>query len=516
MMSTNISKCNQSVARVNTAESTGLNRGFSPDTEKGIDSSSSSAKHSDGLKKNMVEKASDTSKMNHDPSFQRKIHRSIISSGSGKLLSSLKKNDHQICGDPPAGPILAHVKPSGLRMPSPTMGFFSQGKVSPSCSGQSQRTIQPVISKIPPPRKVTSEKLICESRPLSAATEQKPTMCTLATKSNSVHVVSSRSQAIPAPNCSKPSITALVRHPDVNSKLRMMPLHEHDREGLTSSGNPNWPTNGQSLLPVEAGEGRTVNPSLESNLSDDTHDANLLSENSGEHGIPCSKFSTKLHYACKLQECNLKQEDCDSVSSNLVKNPEVEDSKDGHYPVMIEDKHSIGNSICELQFGYTTKRVDHVTSMDDESSLRLNMEQKAENNVPCSSLNVDLSSSQGTGIPIQALMPETSYQTGISSQSEDAVIALLQEREHSDAVKSDAVPMKNQINAVPFSDEWLAAVESFGEEILELKTGPVQNSPPEKALPEPGPWSPVKRKAQDIGPFDCTKYSKNPSASETQ
>lgn len=27
--------------------------------------------------------------------------------------------------------------------------------------------------------------------------------------------------------------------------------------------------------------------------------------------------------------------------------------------------------------------------------------------------------------------------------------------------------------------------------ILEQKTGPVQNSPPEKVLSEPGPWSPV-------------------------
>ncbi|KAL9241028.1 hypothetical protein vseg_015188 [Gypsophila vaccaria] len=63
--------------------------------------------------------------------------------------------------------------------------------------------------------------------------------------------------------------------------------------------------------------------------------------------------------------------------------------------------------------------------------------------------------------------------------------------------------------AVPFSDEWLAAIISAGEEILTMKTGAVQHSPPDKSAPDPSPWSPVKRKTnQVIGPFDCTKCTK--------
>ncbi|KAL2471249.1 Uncharacterized protein Adt_39385 [Abeliophyllum distichum] len=62
-------------------------------------------------------------------------------------------------------------------------------------------------------------------------------------------------------------------------------------------------------------------------------------------------------------------------------------------------------------------------------------------------------------------------------------------------------------DAVPFSDEWLAAIEAAGEDILTMKSGAVQNSPPDKSLPEPNPWSPVKRKANQIGPFDCTKFT---------
>ncbi|KAH6765593.1 hypothetical protein C2S52_016576 [Perilla frutescens var. hirtella] len=62
-------------------------------------------------------------------------------------------------------------------------------------------------------------------------------------------------------------------------------------------------------------------------------------------------------------------------------------------------------------------------------------------------------------------------------------------------------------NATPFSDEWLAAMEAAGEDILTRKSGAVQNSPPDKSLPEPSPWSPVKKKNNQIGPFDCTKFT---------
>ncbi|XVF47093.1 hypothetical protein PTKIN_Ptkin03bG0081600 [Pterospermum kingtungense] len=74
--------------------------------------------------------------------------------------------------------------------------------------------------------------------------------------------------------------------------------------------------------------------------------------------------------------------------------------------------------------------------------------------------------------------------------------------------KQDAPVVKPPLNAVPFSDEWLAAFEAAGEEILTMKRGAVQNSPKDKSLPEPGPWSPVRRKNnQEIGPFDCTKFT---------
>ncbi|KAI3980495.1 hypothetical protein MKX01_008912 [Papaver californicum] len=75
----------------------------------------------------------------------------------------------------------------------------------------------------------------------------------------------------------------------------------------------------------------------------------------------------------------------------------------------------------------------------------------------------------------------------------------------------DALALKYKLNAVPFSDEWLAALEAAGEDILTMKTGAVQNSPPDKSVPEPSPWSPIKRKHQEIGPFDCTKCTNLPA-----
>ncbi|XP_039144392.1 uncharacterized protein LOC120281761 [Dioscorea cayenensis subsp. rotundata] len=613
-MGTKGSKCSQSIVVVSTVQSTSLIRGISPDSDKDVGSSSTSDKDSDGFKMSMVEKASDTSKINQDPFFQRKMHEPITSKGFRKPAPSVQNNDHRICRGLPAGPAVAHVKPSGLRLPMPTMGFFSQGKVSPKYNSQPQKAAQPFISKIPPPRKFTNEKPLGESRP---TTTQKLKTPTVTTKSTSAHVASSRSQAISAQNCSKPSTAALGRQPDMKLRVRMLSPHDVDREGAFSSGSSNCATN-QVSVQMEVADGRIANPSLETSFSGNVRDANQLIENYGEHEILCSNFSTQVHNSSKLQESDLNQQQaCDSVelklrmlpphdvdrecafssgSSNcptnqepeqmevadsrianpsleasfsgnardanqlieienygeheilcsnfstqvhnlsklqesdlnqqqqafdsvniLAKNPEVQNSKDGSFSVTVEDKHTVGtvgNPTCELECGFTTNRDDHGASMVVESSLRLNVESMAENNDISSNLNLDLSSSQGTGIFVKSLVRETSHQTGVAAHRDDAVIPHLQEK-HSAGATSDILSLKKPINAVPFSDEWLAAVESYGEGILEQKTGPVQNSPPEKVLSEPGPWSPVKRKAQDIGPFDCTKYSKDLSASET-
>eukprot|EP01018_Ginkgo_biloba_P024672 Gb_40161 [translate_table: standard] len=74
--------------------------------------------------------------------------------------------------------------------------------------------------------------------------------------------------------------------------------------------------------------------------------------------------------------------------------------------------------------------------------------------------------------------------------------------------------IKNPSDASPFSEEWICALEAAGEEWLQMKRGPVQNSPPHKEVPQPGPWSPVRRHSQQLGPFDCTKYRNAPGSSD--
>ncbi|KAJ0084261.1 hypothetical protein Patl1_30785 [Pistacia atlantica] len=68
--------------------------------------------------------------------------------------------------------------------------------------------------------------------------------------------------------------------------------------------------------------------------------------------------------------------------------------------------------------------------------------------------------------------------------------------------KQDNLVIKPPPHAIPFSDEWLAAFEAAGEEILTMKRGAVQHSPPDKTQNEPGPWSPVreaKEQSKELG-----------------
>ncbi|XP_016455451.2 uncharacterized protein LOC107779515 [Nicotiana tabacum] len=116
-------------------------------------------------------------------------------------------------------------------------------------------------------------------------------------------------------------------------------------------------------------------------------------------------------------------------------------------------------------------------------------------------------------------------ETGKPSGSENSHNELFHGLQDTEQCRNDNtnLPVKNTENclkegnllilpprdAVPFSDEWLAAMEAAGEDILTMKGGAVQNSPQEKSLPEPSPWSPVKKKNNQLGPFDCTKFNHN-------
>ncbi|KAK9154144.1 hypothetical protein Sjap_001624 [Stephania japonica] len=167
---------------------------------------------------------------------------------------------------------------------------------------------------------------------------------------------------------------------------------------------------------------------------------------------------------------------CLNSSSNNLPIEVHETTKDELLEHLFRDSYEAESSFIS--------RSDH-TSADNRSE---------ENYTSSKITGLDLSpssKSSNSGSPMQ----------GHSSKS-------INKRKSLDDVEPDGRAMKPKLNAVPFSEEWLAALEAAGEDILTMKSGAVQNSPPEKSASEPNPWSPVKRKNnEEIGPFHCTKYT---------
>ncbi|KAF7846721.1 hypothetical protein BT93_L3857 [Corymbia citriodora subsp. variegata] len=113
-----------------------------------------------------------------------------------------------------------------------------------------------------------------------------------------------------------------------------------------------------------------------------------------------------------------------------------------------------------------------------------------------------------SSVPSESYDVQRQHQLGSTLNSSKDTTILIQGEICKKEGKQESTILKPPPDAAPFSEEWLAAFEAAGEEILTMKRGAVQHSPPDKNLPEPSPWSPVKRKNnQAIGPFDCTKFT---------
>ncbi|MED6207457.1 hypothetical protein PIB30_036039 [Stylosanthes scabra] len=182
------------------------------------------------------------------------------------------------------------------------------------------------------------------------------------------------------------------------------------------------------------------------------------------------------------------------------------------------------------------QHIDQVVSAEFDSSIKGSEDSTAEvltckSDVHCSSVeNSNLPASDNE--PLHTRIPEGSEVCSSEAKSniledheypnidtQNEAKGYLHSAEESSKITHDeksAMKSKLEVpsvkippNVVPFSDEWLAAIEAAGEEILTMKGGAVQNSPPEKPQHEPSPWSPV-RKNQAIGPYDCTKHTNIP------
>ncbi|XP_020101303.1 chitinase-like protein PB1E7.04c isoform X2 [Ananas comosus] len=512
------SKLNQCNASVNAEKSFGT-KGFPSNLKKELPSSKPLAHD---VVKDVEPKVG--SKIIPDSFESVEVHGRTNSVGSGKVFPLCAQYGQRVSG---ALPPPAHVKPSALRMPSPSLGFFSQGKVSPF-GNHSQRNIKNTSSGIPPLRKPISLKLIDDPRIIHASAEQQSNNATATTKSCAGTAINGSIQRSSAANFTPCSAATVNIHPSVSKSSQTQFIRASEGYSCHSSGDElsksgyllvDNDNKVQSQLLEKNDRGRddyettiketeTVKQSLKVNFSPITEaDGNEISS---------THISSELCSLKDLYEEKSKQLAEDGLENSLTKNSPVETKETEASSKDIQSAKNY-DSIIRVGSQSGAGNVEIASSVETGSSLTWSKEQTA--GADNRSLMSDHSLGQEKVVPVESSTSEV-IQPNLpedrnNSISLEAEGASMPEDTEMDKSRVKAVLLKHQSHVVPFSDEWLAAVEAFGEEILELKTGPVQNSPTDKTLPEPSPWSPVKRKALDIGPFDCTKYSKNLSSSDT-
>ncbi|KAJ6413068.1 hypothetical protein OIU84_005972 [Salix udensis] len=215
-----------------------------------------------------------------------------------------------------------------------------------------------------------------------------------------------------------------------------------------------------------------------------------------------SQLSRRLCHQLKTTKCSMYSKNRnDDVLIDQSASLEFNSSPDkSRHQIASSVDNSDSSSFCslnKLKLSMKTKekssqRVQHDAEVD--LSDRNILLEEAQINVPqtSSSLSIEMQHEMDVLYPTEDKAAALSLQKPVKNNKQDACV------------------IKPPPNVAPFSDEWLAAFEAAGEEILTMKGGAVRNSPPDKAQYEPGPWSPVRRKnAQGIGPFDCTKFMNN-------
>ncbi|CAL9176467.1 unnamed protein product [Musa hybrid cultivar] len=584
-------------------------------------SSKSSAVNSHRPLVPLMERGVNGFSLTSDSSASKVVQGTIISCNSSKESSSYPSKAYHAAGGALAP---GHAKPSALRMPSPSLGFFQQGK-RPSYCPQPQVNVQPPRPTIPCIR-ASKIRPTGESRLLPTSTWQKSLKGLPAPESFAGTIISSKMEnSLVA--ISLPSSNGNVVHPSTRENVSKM---QRDKMAIGASGRlSDSQTSGQQAL-----------KRYRSLIDDDFAHPQVLSSGNPEHNVDKEvpfvsssvlKMNNKLlvhesrlsvvplkvnipedvHHTCLPTKINHASETELSEASSLCKlNADVLDEGaseldnkakrplseyTGWVAHAVSEQGGLAarnsNSLPDLEVGISSRFVEfsaltksplrwsktkvvgsgscsssesgcslaqetcavddseihHVTRISSEetmSSLTSSKEHIAGSDF-ISNTEVDCSA-QNTGIHVEkanlgmnnlaaivSSLPEDPQPTAstdskchdfrvcfdnkdpINLKEEGTLVPNGSKNDQKDRVQQDITHLKHHLNAVPFTDEWLAAIEAFGEEILELKTGPVQNSPPDKTLPKPGPWSPVKRKAQDVGPFDCTKHSTNLSPSDS-
>ncbi|KAK3018812.1 hypothetical protein RJ639_003044 [Escallonia herrerae] len=491
--------------------------------------------------------------VNRDVVPSTQVHSSEGREGSTVPVASFTQKTKSVRGNTKS----EQMKPSGLRMPSPSLGFFSQPKAS-GLQSLSDKDTQPcnladssilglrkfgefrplhASGKVP---KLVNDITPTPSRDMSASMQCSAP--TAVSHKNWPHLEGTSGSAATKFSTENHKFTSDRHDTESSGQVTYPKNRPHMERPLFSSGTKFSAENHESSAERHDTEssGQVTHPECDSALKIRTTTLAEISAISPKNRLhkegPSGSARTK-----SSEENHKFSSDCDdSESSGRVTYPEFDSAlkiltstcanifavSPTNQPHMEGPSGSARTQFLAESYEISFGR--HDTNLEFGSALTMRTTTCAET---CSS-NEEVLSDEGYQMfsrescqeelgpkELERIAKDSESPVGDQCYVLDDDICVEKEKAAAkgnlgfdNGMKQDDHVKRPPPNAIPFSDEWLAAIEAAGEDILTMKGGAVTNSPPDKSQPEPGPWSPVKRKNNQIGPFDCTKCTNIPPA----
>ncbi|XP_057827543.2 uncharacterized protein LOC131038948 [Cryptomeria japonica] len=457
--------------------------------------------------------------------------------------------------DPPSKsgcprPVNLQSKPTGLRMPTPKHGFFDTEKVirAPHPAVQKRSSSNHFL----PPKSIPKgpsgipqgSKLKPPGVPLPHNRGTVPSVISMATHLRPESASASSIASIPA------SLPRLQLKTDVEgSGLSLLP---HQKFGLSPRGQQGSDDQRSDQIQLSLG---ACNAAAQSSFSEvDHHNQKSTCSDVSEEEQSQLSFVHEKHNLQDISHTCSEQKNANAngtVTSSLIDTSKASDMNDisclqPHYqcgtavvaeatrvsasePLQSEHLlYSIHEDMTkvseEFMFKSAAKEISSNRSPLDVNSNLLNSLDHGTFQKHANGQNsVDNTKSLALSAVSSPILDDIADKENMLGHEEQAMDSheeqamdshrgINSSRKLVDDMNIQVQNIKN-LEAPPFSEEWLRAMEAAGEELLQMKSGRVQHSPPDKIVPEPGPWSPVRRHSQQIGPFDCTKYTNAPGTS---
>ncbi|KAI5061243.1 hypothetical protein GOP47_0023748 [Adiantum capillus-veneris] len=440
------------------------------------------------------------------------------------------------------------AKPSGLRMPSPKLGFFDKAKTSTAAH----------VAVLRERTNGFGYDGVASQSARYVGTGQLPNNVIKQSSSNSYGVVpqalkTASSQRTVGTDMNGPGRQNAMQRPPLPSKNSGQPLLEHDNgPHIVTTPHLQYTDNSfkqepSSMLAKGSQSGPCATRNVPSSSSCASSDLPHLqyTENSykpepssmftkGSQSGPCATGNVPSSSSCALSDLPHLQ-----CTENTFK-PEPSSSVKGSQSGPCATGNVPTSSFCASS---DLPHLQHTeNSFKPEASSML---AKGSQSGPCAIGNVPSSSSCASSNLASCSLPTshdlTSFSSQISGSHNSDTGTILQVKKNVQNVLPAVKKMVNKLNLSPLQiiqqenlplehpqiteasqysspgkvkayskgDIGGACTNQLQEEWPQVKSGAVQHSPPQKEPPKYGPWSPVRRNAPELGPFDCTKYTNN-------